>query len=407
MIQLFRMAFRDLARNRRRTFFSILALAIGLALLIVMASFINGEMNNAMDTSIELQSGHLQVREQSFDERKSSLKWEDLVEDPDQVVRQLSSLEPVKAAAPRLFASGIVESGSQSSGVSIIGIDPDSETNDPYREGLIQGEWLSSDEREGILIGRPLAEKMGLEPGDQINLTANTSGGGLSEQPFTIRGIYTTETSTFDNAIVFLPLKKAQALTGAENHASTIFVLLKDKEQTDAVIDAIQSSSFKILTWRKMNEIIISTENLSNAYMNLFYLIVLVVTATVIVNTLIMAVFERTREIGILAAIGMKGRRIMAMFLAESSILAVGGILLGLVLGVLGVAYLERHGFYVGNMAVGGGGFLIRDTVYAKFSLDRTIYVSVLAFIVTLLAGVYPALLAARMEPVEALRAEK
>ncbi len=141
--------------------------------------------------------------------------------------------------------------------------------------------------------------------------------------------------------------------------------------------------------------------------MSLFYLIVLAVTATVIINTLIMAVFERTREIGILAAIGMKGRRIMAMFLAESSILAVGGILLGLVLGLLVVAYLERNGFYVGNMAVGGGGFLIRDTVYAKFSLDGTINVSIMAFIVTLLAGLYPAVLAARMEPVEALRAEK
>jgi len=196
-------------------------------------------------------------------------------------------------------------------------------------------------------------------------------------------------------------------MTRTENHASTIFVLLKDKDQTDAVIKALQSSSYKILTWTKMNEIIIQTENLANSYMSLFYLIVLVVTATVIINTLIMAVFERTREIGILSAIGMKGRRIMAMFLAESSILAVGGILLGLVLGLLVVAYLERNGFYVGNMAVGGGGFLIRDTVYAKFSLEDTIYVSIMAFVVTLLAGLYPAVLAARMEPVEALRAEK
>ncbi len=97
----------------------------------------------------------------------------------------------------------------------------------------------------------------------------------------------------------------------------------------------------------------------------------------------------------------------MAMFLAESSILAVGGILLGLVLGILAVAYLERNGFYVGDMAVGGGGFLIEDTIYAKFSLERTVNLSIMAFIVTVLAGIYPALLAARMEPVDALRAEK
>jgi ABC-type lipoprotein release transport system permease subunit len=246
-----------------------------------------------------------------------------------------------------------------------------------------------------------------LEVGDQINLTANTSNGDVSAQLFTIRGIYSTETRVFDSAIVFLPLKKAQAMTQTENHASTIFVLLKEKEQTEAVVNALQSSKYKILTWTKMNEVIIQTENLANSYMSLFYLIVLGVTATVIINTLIMAVFERTREIGILAAIGMRGRRIMAMFLAESSLLAVGGILLGLILGRLVVAYLEQNGFYVGNMAVGGGGFLIRDTVYAKFTLQGTINVTIMAFIVTLLAGLYPAALAARMEPVEALRAEK
>jgi ABC-type lipoprotein release transport system permease subunit len=407
MIQLFRMAFRDLGRNRRRTFFSILALAMGLGLLITMASFINGEMSNAMDTTIRLQSGHLQIRAQNYDENKASLKWDDLIEDPDKVAQQIASLEPVVAASPRLFASGIVASRNQSVGVQIIGIDPDSVTNDPYREGLVSGEFLTPDDREGILIGRTLAAKMGLSVGDQIDLTANTSNGGVSEQVFTIRGIYSTETQAFDNAIVFLPLAKAQAMTQTENHASTIFVLLKDKDQTQAVVNALQSTKYKILTWTTMNEVIIQTENLANSYMSLFYLIVLAVTATVIINTLVMAVFERTREIGILAAIGMKGRRIMAMFLAETSILAVGGILLGLVLGVLVVSYLERNGLYVGNMAVGGGGFLIRDMVYAKFSPDGTINVSIMAFIVTLLAGLYPALLAARMEPVEALRAEK
>jgi len=401
------MAFRDLGRNRRRTFFSILALSMGLALLILMASFINGEMNTAMDTTIQLQSGHLQLRQQNYDERKASLKWEDLIEQPAQLSSQIATLEPVMAASPRLFASGIVASRNQSTGVQIIGIEPDSVTNDPYRKGLVSGEFLSADDREGILVGRPLAEKMGLAVGDQISLTANTSNGDVSEQPFTIRGIYSTETRVFDSNIVFLPLEKAQAITGTQDHASTVFILLKDKNQTEAVVNALQTSRYKILTWTKMNEVIIQTENLANSYMSLFYLIVLAVTATVIINTLIMAVFERTREIGIFAAIGMRGRRIMAMFLAESSLLAVGGILLGLVIGGLAVAYLERNGFYIGNMAVGGGGFLIRDTVYADFSLEGTINVTIMAFIVTMLAGLYPAILAARMEPVEALRAEK
>jgi len=208
--------------------------------------------------------------------------------------------------------------------------------------------------------------------------------------------------------VVFLPLAKAQSMTGTENHASTIFILLYDKGQTGAVQEALQSSIYKVLTWAEMNELIIQTEDLSKGYMTLFYLIVLGITATVIVNTLVMSVFERTREIGILAAIGMKGRRIMAMFLAESTLLAIGGILLGLALGYLASSYFAHYGFYIGDIyGSSGTDFLINDTIYTKLTASDATSLTVLAFIVTLAAGLFPAILAARMEPVDALRAEK
>jgi ABC-type lipoprotein release transport system permease subunit len=403
MIQLFKMAFRDLGRNRRRSFFSALALGMGLALLLLMAAFIRGEMSGAMDSTIRLQSGHLQVRAQTYDETKTSLKWVDLVENPGQIAAEIAALAPVKAATPRLFASGIVSVRDETAGVRIIGIDPTSLANAPYREGMVNGDFLTADDREGLLIGQPLAEKLDLKVGDQIDLSVNTSNGGVNEQLFTVRGIYSTQTNGFDSVTLFLPLAKAQAITQTENHASTVFILLKDSAQTEAVAAALHTSSYQVLTWTKMNELIIQTESLSNAYMVLFYLIVLAITATVIVNTLIMAVFERTREIGILSAIGMKGRRIMAMFLAESTMLAVGGILIGLVLGSLAVAYFTKNGFYIGNMGLTG--LLIGNTIYTDLTLQDTVKLTVIAFIITLLAGLYPAILAARMEPVEALRA--
>ena len=128
----------------------------------------------------------------------------------------------------------------------------------------------------------------------------------------TVRGIYSTKTPSYDEGTVFMPLAKAQTFTGAGDHASTIFIMLQDREQAEAVAAAIQSPGYQVLTWRKMNELIVQTEQFSSAYMMLIYLIVLGITATVVTNTLIMAVFERTREIGILSAIGMKARRIMA-----------------------------------------------------------------------------------------------
>src|SRR5512136_1188855 len=111
MIQLYKMAWRDLGRNRRRTFFSMLALAFGVALLVFMASFIAGEMRGALQSAIKLQSGHLQVRAATYNEDKTSLKWEDLIENPDALAAQIAARPEVQAATPRLYARGIVAAG--------------------------------------------------------------------------------------------------------------------------------------------------------------------------------------------------------------------------------------------------------------------------------------------------------
>ncbi len=405
MTQLIKMAFRNLGRNRRRTFFSALALGMGLALLLLMASVIEGEMDIAIDSAIRLQSGHLQVRASTYNESKTSLKWEDLVENPEQVAAQIAALPPVKVATPRLFASGFLSVGDESAGVRVYGIDPLSEANAPYKEELVSGEFITPDDRQGVMIGFALADKLGLQAGDQVNLSVNTSNGEVDEQMFTIRGVYTTRTPSFDGFTVFLPLAKAQAITQAGNHASTIFVLLDDTTQTDAVVTALQGSRYQTLTWLKLNELIVQTEDLASSFMIFFYLIVLAISATVVINTLVMSVFERTREIGILSAIGMKGRRIMALFLTESSLIAFGGIAIGLILGGLVVAYFTRYGIFIGNMGVTG--YLLGERIYPELTANDAVSLSLLALVVTLLAGLYPAVLASRKDPVDALRAEK
>ena len=404
MNQIFKMAFRDLGRNRRRSLLSALAVAAGMALLLLMASVVEGEMRGAMQTTIRLQSGHVQIRAASYEEQQVSLDWQDLITDPEALIEQLKALPQVQLATPRLFASGIVARGDESRGVQVIGIDPASAANLPFRQGLLAGEFLAPDDREGALIGKPLAEKLGMTVGDQINLLVNLSDGGVDQQLFTIRGVYTTNTSSFDENTVFLPLAKAQAFTGAQDHASSIFIMLQDREQAEAVAAALQSPDYQVLTWRTMNELISQLEDFAGAYMVLLYVIVLGITATVVTNTLVMAVFERTREIGILAAIGMKGHRIMAQFLAEAVLLATGGVIGGLILGGLVVAYFSRFGFYIGNYGIQG--MLLGDRIYAYLTVENAVMLSIVAYVITLTASLYPAAMAARMEPVEALHAQ-
>ena len=405
MIQILKMAFRDLGRNRRRSFFSALAVAIGLALLILMASVIEGEMGSAIESAIQLQSGHIQIRSSTYDENKSSLKWEDLVANPDEIVTQIAAFDQVKAVTPRLYASGFLSSGTQSAGARITGIDPLSPASAPYREGVILGSYLSSDDRDALLIGKPMAEKLSLKVGDSVGLSLNTADGDVQEETFTVKGIYTTNTYGFDSATVFLPLAKAQAVTRTENHASTIFVLLKDTAQTDAVVKALHVSNLQIKTWKDLNALFVDYEAMAQSYIAIFYMIILAISASVIINTLIMSVYERTREIGILSAIGMRGGRIMMLFLAESSMLAIGGVFMGLIFGVLGTLYFNVNGFYIGNMGLSG--MVITDTIYAKLTMDNLVSLTIMTFVVTMLAGLYPAVMASRMQPVAALRAEK
>ncbi|MBN1452464.1 MAG: ABC transporter permease [Anaerolineales bacterium] len=401
MLNYLKMAYRNLGRHRRRSALSALALSIGLALLLFIAAFYEGEMRSSMESTLRLDSGHIQIRATDYDPDKLSVAWEYLLQNPEQIAAQVGALDQVQVATPRLIASGIVSVRDESSGVQIMGVDPASSANDPYRQGLVSGEFPAADDRTGILIGLPLAENLDLKVGDQLNLLVNTSDGTVDEQLFIVRGIFTTGVSTYDKGIVLLPLAKAQTFSGAENRASFIFILLKDREQTDAVAAALQSPNYQVKTWSELNEILVLMEDFSNAYLLIINLIVIGVTATVIVNTMIMSVFERTREIGILTAIGMKGRQVISLFLTEASLLALGGLAFGLLLGWGISAYFGKVGVYFGDL--GMSGFYLGDRIYTYLTLEDTINLTIVSFIITILASLYPARLAARMEPVEAL----
>jgi ABC-type lipoprotein release transport system permease subunit len=230
----------------------------------------------------------------------------------------------------------------------------------------------------------------------------------VDEAVFTIRGLYNTGVASYDETRVFLPLSKAQAFTRTEGHASAIFILLDRQEDADTVAAALRAPGFSVLTWRALNQVFLQTMQASAIFLNMMNLVVLAVVAVVIANTLLMAVFERTREMGILAALGMKGRQILAMFLLEAGTLGLAGIILGFLLGLLGVAYLAAVGLPIGEAAAAGEAsnmITYGNVLYARFSLPDVASLSGLELIITLLASLYPAWFAARMEPIEALRA--
>ncbi len=395
-----KMAYRNLGRHRRRTVFSALALAIGVALLMFISAFMVGEVRSSMETTLKLNSGHIQIRNVDYDPDKLSVAWEYLIENPQGIAEQAQAMPQVKVATPRLIASGIVSVLDESTGVQILGVEPDSAANDPYR-ALVSGSFITADDREGILIGLPLAESLNLNTGDKLTLLVNTSDGGVDEQAFIVRGIFTTGTTGWDKGIVLLPIAKLQTFANAPSRASIIFILLNDREQTEAVAAAIHGN-YQVKTWQELNELLVLLNDFSNAYIWILSFIVLGVTATVIVNTLLMSVFERMREIGILSAIGMKGRQIIALFIAEASLLAVMGISVGSLVGWAISAYFAKVGIYFGDLGMSAD-MMLEDRIYTYLTLDSALQLIVISFVITVLASLYPARMAARMEPVDAL----
>jgi ABC-type lipoprotein release transport system permease subunit len=406
--KLWMIAYRDLGRNKRRSVLTLVAVALGMALLIMMSGLTEGAVAGSLENSIRLQTGHLQVREESYDEDKVSLQWKDLLDDPLGLVAQLQATEGVRTAAPVLWASGMLTVHDESVGVQVFGIDPLSEVFAPIRDGLVAGDFLTPDDRGGMLMGQRLAKSLGLSVGQRVVLTASTADQQPDEATFTIRGLYNTGVASYDETRVFLPLSKAQAVTRTEGRASAILVLLHRQEDADAIAAALRKQGLSVLTWRDLNQVLLQTLDASAIFLNMMNLVVLAVVAVIIANTLLMAVFERRREMGILAALGMKGRQILAMFVLEAGSLGMAGILLGILLGGLGVAYLASVGLPIGEAAAAGEASNIityGNILYARFTPSTWAELSIASLAITLLASLYPAWFAARMEPIEALRA--
>lgn len=404
MNYILKMSLRNLARNKRRSALSAIAIAVGTALLLVMSATIRGEMRGSIDLNIKLRTGHLQIHTEDYQDANMSLKRADMIVSPAEIANQVEGIAQVKAASPRLNASGIVAFKKETIGVQILGIDPSSEINAPFKNGLVAGEFLTAGDREGVLIGLPLAESLNLKPGDTIDLIVNTSDGETDEQKFTIRGIYTTDTPGYDKATIMMPLEKAQTITRTENYASMIFILLHDVDDTAAVKAAIQAPGYVVEDWEEINKLFLIVMQLSNAMMFFFNLMVLGVTSTVIMNTLLMAVYERTREMGILGALGMKGKQVKSLFLMEATLLAIGGVIIGLAIGVPLVLYFAQTGFYFGDLGISASsGMLLGNSIYPYPTVGDAVSISIAALLITILSGYYPASQASKLEPVEAL----
>lgn len=407
IFKLWTIAYRDLGRNKRRTIITLTAIALGLALLIVMSGYIAGIMDGALQNSIRMNTGHVQIRSESYEEAKRSLLWSDLLQNPADLVEKTKSIPEIKAATPVLWAGGVLSTLQDSVGIQVNGVDTSSSIYSFLGEGLVEGHVPAPDERGQIMIGLRLAKNLGIGVGSRISLFVGQSEGDPEEGIFTVGGIYNTGIPTYDETTIIMPLSQAQAFTGAGERASAIVIMLNNSEDATRVAGLLQAAGTKLLTWEDLHAFMLVTIQSAMGFYYVMYGIVMLVVAVIIANTLLMSVFERIRELGILSALGMKARQILAMMLLEATALAIIGISFGIVLGSVIVMILARTGISIGeSIASVASGISLGTTLYTKLVPTDIIALSFALLIIILIASLYPARFASRLEPVAALHAQ-
>lgn len=399
-------AYRDLVRNRRRSMLTLLAVALGMMVLIMMSSLITGIVAEGLRENIRLNTGHLQVRRDTYELEKMSLLSRDLLQEPDALASQIETHSEVQSAAPVLWSSGVLSTVRESTGLQVTGIDPTDGFHAPIRDSMVAGSYLNPDDRGLILLGKRLADNMNISVGQRVSLTMGNANGQVEEDLFTVAGLFSTGIINYDQNTVIMPLAQVQAFTNVGNRASSIIVMLNNRDDTAQIAAALQGPGLQVLTWEDLNALVLTLMETANSFYYILYMIVILVVAVLIANTLLMSVFERTREMGILASLGMKGRQIMLMIFFEAVILALIGVAAGMVLGTAVVAYLARVGIEFSADAMGAvQGFALGSTIYPTFAPGEAVTLSILMFLIVSLVSIYPAWYAARLEPVKALHA--
>lgn len=407
LLPMWTIAWRDLARNRRRSLLSLVAVTLGLALILTLNGMVIGVVHDTIDNAIRLETGHLQIRSATYEPARLSLDPGDLVREPQSLVARAQSVHGVIAASPVLWLAGIATTaGEEALPIRVFGLDPESAVHAAWRESLATGEFLSADDRSAVLVGRALAKELGLLPGDKLNVAVVNAEGDSVGGDFNVRGLFDTGVPSFDQTVVLMPLAKAQALAGSRDRASAVVVLLERADDADRVAAALQGPGLVTKTWQELNEFLTTGISSFSSLYALLYGIVMLVVATVIANTLLMSAFERVREIGILGAIGARRRHVLAVFLLEAGALAGLGLLAGILVGSLGIAALASHGLYIGGAAAAVKGMALGTSMRAAFAPRSIVWLSGWMLAVILAASLYPAWFAARREPAEALRQE-
>jgi ABC-type lipoprotein release transport system permease subunit len=405
------MAWRNIWRNPRRTILTVSAITFASVLLVFMLSFQFGSYETMINTSVKIHSGHLQVQAEKYQEKKSIRL---VIADPRTIGAILDHIPQVAAYTFRAQAFSLISSKNRTYGVGVTGIDPQREVHVSRLKKLVrEGDFLSADDINQAVVGKLLAKNLRVRVGDELTLLGQGRDGSIAATVVAVKGIFSSGIDAFDRSSVHIPLSAFQELFSMDGAVHEVVVIGKSLSDVSAIKAKIQadlsrlniSKPLKTLDWQELMPGLRQAIEMDLVSGLIFYGLLIVVVAFSILNTFLMAIFERTREFGVMMAIGTTPRRLTKVLLIESMSMTLIGIIAGIILGIGLTYYFQVHGIDFSSGSELLSQFGISGRMYPKLSLLSVSIGPFMVLFFTFFAALYPALKIRRLRPVEAMTA--
>lgn len=407
----FKIAWRNIWRNPRRSVLTISAIAFACVLLVFMLSWQLGSYDSMINFATRIHTGHLQVQAEGYNDKQDIRLT---VPDPNRVAGVLESTPGVRTYSFRAKAFSLASSKERTYGILVIGIEPEREAQVSTIKDLIRrGNYLSQDDTNEALIGELLAKNLRVDLGDEVVLLGQGRDGAIAATVIRVKGIYSSGQDDFDRSSLQMPLKVFQEVYNMGASVHEVVALVNSLEGLEEVKKAITEGIKKLdrenrlvtLDWMELMPGLIQGIQMDLVSGLIFYFILIVVVAFSILNTFLMSVLERTREFGVLMAIGTTPWRLTRLLLLESTTMAVLGIIIGIIAGGIITWYFQVHGIFISGASELMRQYGIPERMWPKLSLLSLSIGPGAVLIITLLTALYPALKVRRLRPVEAMSA--